>query len=79
MELGFKKPKTNLNYRVSDNISSDKNLKSNYIEKNPVLSPDDVRRKSNQSSVKKQGPAYSTNDKLIFDPKKYVNFKSSKY
>lgn len=67
MEYGYnKKPKINLNYRVSDNNNnndyySKENSNKNFSsEKNP-----DDRRKI----LKKQ---YTSNDKLIFDPKKYV-------
>ena len=74
MELGIKKPKINLNYRVSESGSSDKNIRRDYSERNIVLSPEDIRKKNNQNSLKKQGSNYSSNGKLIFDPKKYVNF-----
>jgi hypothetical protein len=79
MELGFKKLKTNLNYRAADQGSTERGImKNNFIEKTTVLSPDEVRRKNtnnNHSAIKKQVGSYNTNDKLIFDPKKYVNIK----
>jgi hypothetical protein len=77
MELGFKKLKTHLNYKASEQGVTERGMmKNNYIEKTTVLSPEDIRRKNtsnNNSAIKKPIGSYNTNDKLLFDPKKYVN------
>ena len=75
MQLGIKKPKINLNYKVSESGTSEKSSRRENSDRNTVLTPEeDIRKKNNQNLLKKQGSSYSTNDKLIFDPKKYVNF-----
>ena len=69
----MKNQKYKLNYRAADNKTNSNILKREYSETN-IFQPTDESRSNNgiQNSLKRQNSNFSGNDKLLFDPKKYV-------